>query len=810
MDSLPLLHVPCMRLSMLSLAIASVVAFPLSVLAQNTETASTDTEFDAQTIKARGLDPAVAQMFKKAPHFMQGTSLVALTVNGSSKGKFEVRFDKEGQLCPDAAFFKTAGLITPPGFDEKAACFDLKSAWPQTELSLDPGEGKVDVVVPGEALAAPGQDIGSYEHGGIAGLLNYDAQYMGSSGSSTGTDFEQLDTEAGFNVSDWIVRSRQNMSRLNGETTIQHQAAYAQRTFADIQKVFQAGQVSLANSMFSTGQVLGFQMFPEAALQNSRGGAAVVEGIADTQSVAEVRQSGVLLYTTTVPAGPFHLQDFPLLNTRSDLNVKLTGNNGEVREFTVPAAAFMANGVAVDTGLSFGAGKLDQDGSDESPILGTVSRGWAITDSTSLNAGLLGSSPYQAGALSLNSELFSATLVSVQTTLAQDNEHDDSGLSGTVNLTHYLTERISLNGNLTQQTPGYRELSEALDHDYDRSGDLSRNQYGAGINWSEETLGTLSLSWANTTTFDGETTTYIRGGWSRQIGQTYVSASLEHNSGGTTMDGDDRVYVTMSIPFGNQNVSNYYTHSDSGSQFGTRYSNRTSRDRGWSIAADRDQGRDRTNLSGSVDMVTPVSQLSANVSRDSDNFTSWSGHASGSAVFHPHGVTLAPYRVADTFGIAKVGEESGIRLETPSGPTWTNSNGYAVLPSLSHYRRSTVQVDTRSLGKNIDISNAWQETELAHGAVGFVNFGVIRTRRVLVTLLDAQGKPVPHGDSVFDAAGEFVTVVGENGKTFIPDSQPGMRLDVQSSGKTTCSFTLSLPEKTEAEGLFETANATCK
>lgn len=113
----------------------------------------------------------------------------------------------------------------------------------------------------------------------------------------------------------------------------------------------------------TTGWVLGFQVFPETALQGNQGGAGLVEGFADSQSVVEVRQSGVMIYSTTVPAGPFRLQGLLLLNTGSDLEVTVTDSRAGKRQFVVPASAFLLNGSAVAPGLSFGAGKLDHDSS---------------------------------------------------------------------------------------------------------------------------------------------------------------------------------------------------------------------------------------------------------------------------------------------------------------------------------------------------------------------------------------------------------------------------------------------------------------
>lgn len=792
--------------SVLSLALLTALSTqPLSVMA-----AVDDIEFDTQAMQARGIDPNVAEWFRQAPRFMPGESTVALTVNGSARGKVKVRFDQHGQLCTDKGFQRQAGLISPPGFKDNDTCFDLKKAWPQAELNLEPGEERVELVVPQQVVAVSGSESHNWNHGGFAGMLNYDTQYMDSAGS-TSLSFMQLGTEAGFNLNDWIVRSRQTFTRFNDEDSMQHQAAYAQRSFINLKKVLQAGQISLSNSMFGTGQVLGIQMFPEAALLDNRGGAGLVEGIADSQSVVEVRQSGVLIYSTTVPAGPFRLQGLSLLNTRSDLDVTLTGSNGESRQFRVPASAFLLNGVAVAPGLSFGAGKLDQQGSSEAPVVGTIANGWVLNPYTTLNAGLLGSTPYRAGALGMDSQLFDATLLLLQTTVAQDDKHGNKGVSVVTTLTHQATERIGLNVNASQQTSGYRELSDALQEDKIDETSRMRSQYGGGVSWSDENLGSFSLSTARSITFDGGAANYLRGGWSKQFGRTYVGASLEHDGGSRDTNAENRFYLTVSIPFGNgRSVSSYLNSTNRGSRAGIRYSDRSSQDRGWSLSSDQDFRNRRTANAGTVDMTTPFSQLNGSLAHDSDNNTTWSVRASGGIVAHEDGVTLSPYRVGDTYGVAKVGDEASVRLDTPAGPTWTDGKGYAVLPSLNGYKRSVIQVDTRSLAKNVDIGNAWQETEAARGSVNYVNFDVLRTRRVLVDVKDVQGKPLPHGASVFDAAGNFVTVVGNQGNVFIPDASTNDKLEVQASGTTICSFTLSLPKKADMSGLYETASAVCR
>lgn len=80
----------------------------------------------------------------------------------------------------------------------------------------------------------------------------------------------------------------------------------------------------------------------------------------------------------------------------------------------------------------------------------------------------------------------------------------------------------------------------------------------------------------------------------------------------------------------------------------------------------------------------------------------------------------------------------------------TNEKSDVALPPLNGYKRSTVQVDTRSLIKNVDIGNSGQETEAAHSSISYIHFDVVHIRHVLVDVKDTQGTPLPQGASIFD------------------------------------------------------------
>jgi len=92
-----------------------------------------------------------------------------------------------------------------------------------------------------------------------------------------------------------------------------------------------------------------------------------------------------------------------------------------------------------------------------------------------------------------------------------------------------------------------------------------------------------------------------------------------------------------------------------------------------------------------------------------------------------------------------------------------------VVSQVAAYGRSPVEVQTRSLPRNADISNGLAVISAGRGAVDRVEFGVALTRRALLTVTTPQGTPLPRGAAVSTVDGEFVTLVQEGSQVFLPN-----------------------------------------
>ena len=787
------------------------------------------TGFDLEMMRSRGIDPRVAEYFMEGARFSPGMSLVALSVNGQRKGNAMARFDDQGKLCIDRRFMTRAGLRMPgesagvaPAIDPADAsaaaqpasqCLDFSGAWPAAVVTLKPNQSVVELLVPTDALLPDAPAQTDYATGGVAALLNYDVLTTGSRANGSSMRYVSVANEIGFNAGDWIVRNRNMYSNDGNTSDFSHLYAYAQRTFVRQEAVFQGGEINVSNSIFPGPAVYGAQWVPEMALKRTTGSGTNIEGIAQTQARVEVRQAGALLYTTMVPPGPFSLPNVPLLNGGNDVEVTVIEATGESRRFVVPAAQLHAGTLGVTPGYAFAVGKLRQLGGDVlvKPWMATGTGTWRVGKSLGLTGGLMIGTQYQGLGLGADARVFGGTTNvsarALHSNAAREN-HRGTQLTGSIMTT--LGQGFSINGSVTQQSSGYRSLSDTtLDTTQDWIDNHYRGQYTAGVSWSQSTLGGLSLSYNRSNLFAGADTQRLTGSWGKTFRHATVSLSVEKEIGGGTGRGN-AVYLSVSVSLGRRSVRGYVNRVDGQTRLGATYNDTVNDIFSYSLNA---EGRPAEGIAAgsATASVTPYyTKLNVGASQYGADSTSYNGNISGGIVAHKKGVTFSPYSIGDTFGIASLGDVSGIKISTPQGPAWTDPWGRAVISNAPAFSTSRVEVSTKSLPRNIDVSNAFTQILPARGSVSYVNFDVVKVRRVLLHAVDAQGKPLPRNATVMDAGGTFVTTVLGDGTIFLPNTEASEGLQVVDLEGRLCELDFTLPFAQDRNAYFDEANAVCK
>ncbi|WP_445261716.1 fimbria/pilus outer membrane usher protein [Pseudomonas sp. RL_105y_Pfl1_103] len=765
--------------------------------------------FDPQTLSQRGIDPTLANLLLQAPRFAAGRHALNLNVNGQRRGRIDVVFNDQGGLCFNQALLDAGSLKMPA---DNAECHDFLSTYPQTVIEQDPASLSLFLIVPTEALRPAVQDISGYQTGGYAGVLNYDVTGLQNEYGDDNSRFASANTEVGFNAGDWIVRSRQVRTWQDKVSRTTHLDAYAQRTFAKQQAVFQAGQINLYNPVLAGAQITGAQVLTETALQDQNQGATIT-GIANSPAQVEIRQNGTLIHSTVVPAGPFSLTDVRRLNSRSDVEVTVKETTGEERRFTVPAA-MLGLGLPAP-GYSVAAGRLRQIGDGEGAEPWVVSGGWsgALHPQVSVGAGVLAAKDYRATGLNLGWLPWQDGQFQVSTQLAQASRPgNERGVQTDLSWSQRLTENWAITTAGSWRTMGYRDLEDSTYTTDTREQQRSRyrDQQSATASWSHPMLGAFSAGISRSSTFTGDSSSRALASWGTSFGQVSVSASAEWQVGGRQQS-DDSVYLNISVPLGeNRRGRSWARHAGGEHRLGVGINEQLNDQLSYRVGVERDSRDRAVESSVGVSALPYYSQLDFNYTRNDAERSSYQGGARGGVVLHGDGLTFSPYPVRETFAVMSVGDMAGIKVSTPSGPVWTDWQGQAVVPQLSAYGRSPVEVHTRSLPRNADISNGLAVLSVGRGAVDKVEFGVALTRRALLNVTTKDGQPLPRGATVTTEDGEFVTLVQEGSQVFLPDVLDGRPLWISAPGQPRCRLSFELPEKGDPEVYYETAPARCQ
>ena len=799
--------------------------------AQTDETVpSPKATFDLETLKARNIDPKLAEYFSEATRFREGTHTVTLVLNGTKLGLVDATFDAEGKLCFNRTLLEKGHLRIPaaagpvPTDPAAAAAFryDFEGAYPATKVILSPEQDEVTLLVPTDAFQPGGYDVANYASGGTGALLNYDILGQSTRSSGQSSHFLYASTDVGANVGDWILRSRQLYTSNNGKSTFDHLYAYGQRTFTSKQAILQVGQLNIASALFSGGPITGLQILPERALTNKVSG-PVVEGIAQSDARVDVSQAGVLIYSTRVPAGPFALSDIPLINGRTDLSVTVVEGNGAERQFVVPIAMLNASGLP-STGYSFAAGKvrdIANIGSGE-PLMITGSGSWAYGDRIVGSAGVMGGNGYQALAAGIDSRVSSSTVVSAHATFAnapKGSLNSTTSLRGRAHGTQAvlafnsaLPGSFSIGGSATLQTMGYRDL---IDTTYAQSETFYftryKSQYTGTLGWSNPTWGGFNLAYSSLEAFDNTKTGRLVASWGKSFRRASVNASFELATGSNqqaTANSGNAFYLSANIPLGSSNLRAFVSHRNDQMRSGAQYSDRISDSMNYRVTADHGNGN--TDVSANFAFIPRYTQVNVNYGRYGSGNTSALGELSGGFAFHDGSVTASPYPIQDTFGVLTVGDLAGVKVYTPFGPVWTNSSGKAVIPQLTAYRTSRIEVDTKTLPRNVDIKNGFQTVDAGRGSVNDVKFDIVKTRRVLVTVTDDEGHQLEKGAAVLGPDNTFITTVVDGGQIFLPNAEGNESLKVAMPNGKQCDVTVELPKKADTTGYYERAAASCK
>lgn len=659
-----------------------------------------------------------------------------------------------------------------------------------TRATFDPGEQRLNVSIPQAILSRNARgwvDPKFWDDGIPAATLQYNANVYHTNGDGSSNTQGYLGLTAGINAGPWRLRYNGNVNYdADNGTDIQHIQTYLQRSFSSINSQLTLGDSYTDGNIFDSYGIRGVQLATDDRMypESQRGFAPTVRGIASSNAKVQIKQSGNIIYETTVSPGPFEINDLYATGYGGDLQLVVTEADGRQHISSIPYAAPVN---ALREGrwrYGIVAGQYRSTSVADTPFVLQATIQHGLNNLFTLYGGIIAAEHYQSGAagVALNTSIGAFGLDITHASTQLRDQPDRSGQSIRLSYARLFSPT---NTNVTlaayrYSTSGFLSLQDALslrdqeerhitfNHVMTQKGRLqvTLNQ-GLG-KWGSIYLSGYTQNYWNK---PGRDTSY-QFGYNTTVGRTSVNLSATRELNTDSKRWNNLYMLTVSIPLGKGsriiNSSTSFTHNtrDKSNQVQETLSGALGKDYefnyGLTAAYNDSQGNRSSSVSANAGYLTPVTQVRVNASH-SDNYTQVGGSLSGSVVAWPGGVALTS-QTGDTFAVIDATDAAGARIASAPGAR-VDYFGHAVVAGMSPFEMNNIEIDPKGLPLGVELKSTEQRFAPTAGAVVKVKFETInRGKPTMLRIKQVNGDAVPFGADVLDAAGNSVGSVTQGGR----------------------------------------------
>lgn len=733
------------------------------------------------------------------------------------------------------------------------ACTPLTKLIPDATTRFDVGRQRLYLTVPQAFMNNRARGYippGLWDEGINAGRLNYSFTgnnvHNGTGGSS---NYAYLNLQSGINLGAWRLRDNTTWSHssYSNRNKWQHVNTWLERDITPLRSRLTLGDSYTSGDVFDGINFRGIRLASDDNMlpDSQKGFAPVIHGIARGTAQVSVRQNGYEIYHSTVPPGPFTINDLYAAGNSGDLQVTINENDGSSQVFSVPwstVPVLQREGhtrYALTAG-GYRSGNAQQERPEflQSTFMHGLPAGWTLYGGTLLtgryrafNLGV-GKNMGDFGAVSLDVTRAGATLPDDSESQGQlirllyNKSLKDIGTSIRLVGYRYSTEGYysfadtsyrRMRGYDVQTRDGVIEVKPTLT-DYYNLAWKKRGRVQVSVNQQLGRTATLYLSGSRQTYWSTDKADQqLQSGLNVSAGDISWTLSYSLARNAWQQGRDQMLAINVNIPF------SHWLRSDSKSVWrnaSASYSmSHNLKGRMSSLAGIYGTLLEDNNLSYSVQTDytsggegdssgTDYAALNyrggygnANVGYSrSDGFRQLYYGASGGLLVHADGVTLSQ-PLNDTVVLVKAPGADNVNVENQTG-VHTDWRGYAVLPYATEYRENRVALDTNTLADNMDLDDAVVRVVPTYGAVVRADFNAHVGLRLLMTLT-RNGKPVPFGAMVTSGCNRSGGIVGDNGLVYLSGMPLAGRVQVKwgKGADTSCVASWHLPEESQRQGL---------
>ncbi|WP_244284072.1 outer membrane usher protein [Salmonella enterica] len=748
--------------------------------------------------------------------------------------------------------------ILKKGDEESGNCLNLPALIEHSSVDFDMGEQRLDIIVP-QASVNKGYEgyvePSLWESGIPAALLSYNINGYHNTNNGIDNDSMYAAFNTGVNLGAWRFRANGNYNWTDdGGSNFDFQNRYVQRDLPTLRSQLMIGEAYTTGETFDSVSIRGARLYSDSRMLPSQlaNYAPVIRGVANSNAKVTITQSGYKIYESTVPPGPFEINDLSPSGYGSDLIVTIEEADGSKRTFSQPFSSVTQMQKPGVGRWDISAGEVNDDDLRDDPYMGqgtyyyglnnylTVYTGVQATNNHYL-AGLLGvglNTPF--GALGLD-------VTHSRTEIPDDKTYQGQSYRLTWNK---LIEPTNTSFNVAAyrySTQDYLGLNDALqlidDAKYKDDGDRdTMNNYARMKNQI-----TLSISQPLQ---DGEIdygSFYLSGSWtdywvtgdSRSdytlgYGKGFSWGSMSLNLQRTwDEDGekDDSLYINFSIPLANllggesrrsgfTNLSTQMRTDFNGGHSLSMNSSGNNEDNTLNYSVNtgytmQKESKDISDVGGYASYQSPWGDISASASANSDSNRQYSLSTDGGFVLHSGGLTFTNDNFSnnDALVLVKAPGAKGARIN--GGSSTIDRWGYGASNALSAYRENQVSLDIDTLENDIELKSTSTMLVPRDGAVVFASFETDQGRSAIVNITRSDGKVIPFGAEVYEGSVQIGNM-GQGGQAFVRGINESGELTVrwfEDNQPTRCSATYQLPTDQQTVGSSQTLllnNITCR
>ena len=752
-----------------------------------------------------------------------GNYKVDLYVNGRWKGAADISFILKNpdsliaEPCFDLKLVAMLGLDVEK-LDKSAVvamktgnvCQRLTDIAPMLQVNYDSSTQQINLDIPQAFLMRRARGYVSpelWDKGITDATLQYDYNAY-SSQMSAGNDLstQYLGLRGGINWDVWRLRYRGTFNWSSGNNwQYDNTNTYLERAIVPLRSKLVLGEFTTDGQVFNS---IGFKGALLASddrmyMDSQRGYAPVINGVANTNALVYVTQRGTRIYETTVPPGPFTIDDLYPTGSGGDLLVTVKEADGSERRFTVAYASIAELLRPGTTRYSLMGGRYHNASLNEEPtiVMGTLRHGFSniVTGYT----GLLGGKDYQSasGGIALNTVLgaISSDITHAETRIDDDVRSRGDSVSVSFAKILPLTNTNITLANYRYSSSGFYTIDDAMllrdsVHRY-RTGYYSnsinrknRSQLSATQTISDK-LGSINFSastqdYWNRTGRDSE----YQLGYTNQFHWFNLNVNASRTRDLVRGKWDNKIAIGISLPLGNSATSTYlnstYVKDNEHDGLQNSIAGTLGENRQYNYSAFASV--DKYNNVGTKNTGGANASWSAKYANLGGSYSSGNGYKqygatlSGGVIGYGNGIVFTPI-MGDTMAVIEADNAAGAKISNNTSLSLDRS-GKAAVPYLTPYRQNTIELDPKGLSTDVSLDITSQNTVPTAGAVVLLKYKTDKGYSALLDIKTINGAELPFGATLSDQENRIVGYISQGGRSFVRVKKPAGVLLVKWGG----------------------------